>query len=443
MVRSRSPAVPRRAPALAVVPPFTDTRVTRSRPISSGCARPRSRRLCRRRFCPDDLVTRDQMASFLVRAFDLPASATNAFTDDEDSTHEAAINGLAASGITGGCAAARFCPAAGRHPRPDGELPARARSLPGATRDYFSDDDRSAHQTDINRLAESGIAGGCGMAASAPMPASRAARWRPSCIGRRPRPAPPAACTLSRRPTSGTVRIDDASGRLELGDDGLGDRRRPRPAPRLRRVPGLRDPVQRRQRRHAGVPVTFDYDDESDDGPYPIPPTPKIEGGSDAPHPHGRQGPAAGSTSSSPRTRSAATGAPAPARSGTCARTRCAPPAGPAPTPPGCRSCPDSSATTRSRRRDRATPCASPPRDAAGLHLPGPPRRQRRPSRRPAADGPAGAPQGHLRHQRLLAAGAGDRCRAPALRDDPRRQRLPWFISGTAESAGTTMSSTS
>jgi hypothetical protein len=29
-----------------------------------------------------------------------------------------------------------------------------------------------------------------------------------------------------------------------------------------------------------GIPVTFDYDDESDPGPYPIPPNPPIEGGS-------------------------------------------------------------------------------------------------------------------------------------------------------------------
>ena len=75
------------APALAVVPPFTDTaghpfaadiEWLRQAEVTGGCAGGR--------FCPDDLVTRDQMASFLVRAFDLPASATNAFTDDEDST---------------------------------------------------------------------------------------------------------------------------------------------------------------------------------------------------------------------------------------------------------------------------------------------------------------------------------------------------------------------
>jgi len=34
--------------------------------------------------------------------------------------------------------------------------------------------------------------------------------------------------------------------------------------------------------RTKGVPMTFDYDDESDPGPYPIPPNPPIEGGTNA-----------------------------------------------------------------------------------------------------------------------------------------------------------------
>ena len=34
--------------------------------------------------------------------------------------------------------------------------------------------------------------------------------------------------------------------------------------------------------RQAKVPVSFTYDDESDPGPYPIPPDPPIEGGPNA-----------------------------------------------------------------------------------------------------------------------------------------------------------------
>jgi hypothetical protein len=61
-------------------------------------------------FCPDGLVTRGQMATFLSRALDLPASSTDFFTDDETNKHEANINRIAEAGITHGCGGTRFCP---------------------------------------------------------------------------------------------------------------------------------------------------------------------------------------------------------------------------------------------------------------------------------------------------------------------------------------------
>lgn len=151
------------APASAAVPPFSDTaghpfaadiEWLRQAGITGGCGNGR--------FCPDAPVRRDEMASFLGRAFELPGSATDAFADDDGSIHEADINRLAASGITGGCATNRYCP---RNAVTRGQMAsflARALGLPSAVRDYFADDDRSTHQTDINRLAESGITGGCG-----------------------------------------------------------------------------------------------------------------------------------------------------------------------------------------------------------------------------------------------------------------------------------------
>jgi hypothetical protein len=42
------------------------------------------------------------MASFLVRAFALPATDSDFFTDDEASAHEGDINAVAA-GVTTGC----------------------------------------------------------------------------------------------------------------------------------------------------------------------------------------------------------------------------------------------------------------------------------------------------------------------------------------------------
>ncbi|MCY4422412.1 MAG: S-layer homology domain-containing protein [Acidimicrobiaceae bacterium] len=65
------------------------------------------------RFCPQGSVTRAQMASFLARAFDLEAAEPAGFADlDPDSSHNANIDALAASGITAGCAddPLRYCP---------------------------------------------------------------------------------------------------------------------------------------------------------------------------------------------------------------------------------------------------------------------------------------------------------------------------------------------
>jgi hypothetical protein len=70
--------------------------------ITSGCDTDR--------FCPDGEVTRAQLASFLDRALDLPAADADAFTDDAGIVHEAAINRVAAAGLTAGCGDGRYCP---------------------------------------------------------------------------------------------------------------------------------------------------------------------------------------------------------------------------------------------------------------------------------------------------------------------------------------------
>jgi hypothetical protein len=123
------------------------------RRITTGCGAGR--------FCPRASVTREQMASFLVRALQLPATATDSFGDDDGSAHQADINRLAASGVTGGCAPGRFCPAGTVTREQMASFLVRALQLPATTTDYFTDDDGSAHEADINRLAASGITGGC------------------------------------------------------------------------------------------------------------------------------------------------------------------------------------------------------------------------------------------------------------------------------------------
>jgi hypothetical protein len=113
-------------------------------------------------FCPDDPVLRDQMATFLVRGFKLPATTIDFFTDDATSQHQSAINALAASGITSGCAATRYCPGASVTREQMASFLARALHLPATSVDYFDDDDGSAHEGDINRVAAAGVTAGCG-----------------------------------------------------------------------------------------------------------------------------------------------------------------------------------------------------------------------------------------------------------------------------------------
>lgn len=64
------------------------------------------------RFCPDEEVTRARMASWLAHAFELEEAPPAAFSDVEGNAHEADIAALAAAGIAVGCERdpLRFCP---------------------------------------------------------------------------------------------------------------------------------------------------------------------------------------------------------------------------------------------------------------------------------------------------------------------------------------------
>ena len=64
------------------------------------------------KFCPDDTVTRDQMAVFLTRAFNLDPGPAPGFTDvADDAWYYDQVAALAASGITAGCGdGTTFCP---------------------------------------------------------------------------------------------------------------------------------------------------------------------------------------------------------------------------------------------------------------------------------------------------------------------------------------------
>jgi spore germination protein YaaH len=113
------------------------------------------------RFCPDARVTRVQMAQFLTRALNLPASTTDYFDDDDGRTGEGSINAMAKAGLTTGCGTRRFCPTRTVTRAQMAQFLARALHLPMTTTDYFDDDDGLTGEGSINAMAKAGLTSGC------------------------------------------------------------------------------------------------------------------------------------------------------------------------------------------------------------------------------------------------------------------------------------------
>lgn len=113
-----------------------------------------------RRYCPRDEVSRDQMASFLARALQLPETDQDFFPDDRDSVHEDNINRIAQAGITSGDASGRFNPFDTITRGQLASFLARSFDLEETDQDFFADDDRSVHEGNINRVAQAGITAG-------------------------------------------------------------------------------------------------------------------------------------------------------------------------------------------------------------------------------------------------------------------------------------------
>ena len=115
-------------------------------------------------FGPDDPVTRGQMAAFLTRALGLPAAATDYFTDDDASIFEDDINSVAAAGITAGCnppANDNYCPDDSVTRGQMATFLTRALNLEEAPLDLFTDDSSSVHESNINAIRWVGITVGC------------------------------------------------------------------------------------------------------------------------------------------------------------------------------------------------------------------------------------------------------------------------------------------
>ncbi len=124
--------------------------------ITRGCNPPANTR-----YCPDDPVTRGQMAIFIVRAYNLGPASADYFFDDNGKVYEDAVNRLRQAGLTQGCGSGRYC---GDETISRGEMAAflsRAENLPDSSTDHFNDDNTSIFERGINKVADAGITLGC------------------------------------------------------------------------------------------------------------------------------------------------------------------------------------------------------------------------------------------------------------------------------------------
>jgi hypothetical protein len=129
--------------------------------ITKGCNPPANTL-----FCPDDYVTRGQMAAFLVRARGYSSLAfADYFIDDDGSVFENDINQLKEMGVTQGCNPPvnnEFCPDS---LVTRGQMAAFLVRFFGYTDNgggnLFIDDDGSIFENDIDKLGTAGVTKGC------------------------------------------------------------------------------------------------------------------------------------------------------------------------------------------------------------------------------------------------------------------------------------------
>jgi hypothetical protein len=118
---------------------------------------------------PGGVVNRGQMASFIARTLDattcaVPATSTDFFPDDDGNAHEANINRLAAAGIVSGHADGTYGPNDPVSRAQMATFLVRAYEHCGktltSTRDWFPDDNGNTHEANINKAADAGFTGG-------------------------------------------------------------------------------------------------------------------------------------------------------------------------------------------------------------------------------------------------------------------------------------------
>ena len=123
-------------------------------------------------FCPEDTVTRAQMATFLARSLGLAAGDDHRFADVEPtSVHAPNINAIAQAGISLGCdgSGTRFCPEDEVSRAQMASFMARALELaPVGSGPFLDLAGAAGHQQSINALWQAGITNGCATDAYCP-----------------------------------------------------------------------------------------------------------------------------------------------------------------------------------------------------------------------------------------------------------------------------------
>lgn len=122
------------------------------------------------RYAPAGSVTRGQMATFISRTIsatggELSSGGSPSFDDVRGHLHEAAIRELASAGLVSGCGPSSFCPdALVTRAQMASFLAAAWGAIDGsdlpAGPEHFLDDDKSPHQANIDAVAGAGLAAG-------------------------------------------------------------------------------------------------------------------------------------------------------------------------------------------------------------------------------------------------------------------------------------------
>lgn len=121
--------------------------------ITAGCAQ--------NLFCPYRTVSRAEMIVFLSRWIEPATTSVDYFDDDEGHWAEAVLNNMAAAGVIRGCGERLACPNAAVTRGQIAAFLQRTFGFPSASADFFTDDNGSVFEANINAIAAAGVTAGC------------------------------------------------------------------------------------------------------------------------------------------------------------------------------------------------------------------------------------------------------------------------------------------